>query len=90
MKKINKLLTENPRYRRLQKPLEAAKICDAARELSSGQWSPISFSKGLLTLGVDSSSRAATLQSEKAIIIEKINQKIGERVVEKVRFKIVI
>ena len=88
MEKIKKLLHSNRRYQSFQRRLEAARICQTACELSSRQFEVVSFKNGLLTLAVDSSAQAANLQSEKNKIIEKINQKIGERVVERIRFKI--
>lgn len=88
MRRINKILTENPRYRRFQKPLEAARVCEAAREIARHRFGAVSFKNGLLTLSVQSTNQAANLQSEKYLIIEKINKKIGKRAVEKIRFKI--
>lgn len=92
MKKISKIFSDNPRYRRLRKPLEAAAICDIAREISQGQYhafSVISFRGGLLTVGVSSSAAAANLQAESSKIMAKINQKIGEDKVKRIRFKLV-
>lgn len=87
-KRINNILTRNPRYARLQKPLEAAKVCDIARKLANRRFGVISFKNGLLTLAVNSSAQAGNLQAESQEIIEEINQKIGERRVERIRFKI--
>ena len=88
MKKISKFLSENPRYKRYQKPLEAAEICDRAREIAEGKYNIISFKNGLLTVSVNSSAQAGNLQAESADIIAKINQKIGENKVKRIRFKI--
>ena len=88
MKKISKILSENPRYKRLQKPLEASYICQIADSLADDRYCAISFKNGLLTLGVTSSLAAANLQSGSAKIIDKINQKIGEDKVKRIRFKI--
>lgn len=89
MKKISKFLSENPRYRRLQKPLEAAEICEIARSQSQGLYEIISFKNGLLTVNPRSPAQAATLQVESENIIDKINQKIGRKAVTKIRFKII-
>jgi len=88
MKKLNEFLRHNPKYRALQKPLKAARICEVAREYSKGRFEVISFRAGLLTVGVSSSAEAANLQAESQKIIDEINQKIGENSVERLRFKI--
>lgn len=94
MKKISKFLSENPRYKRFQKPLEAAEVCDAARSIAcvpQGQYHAyniISFREGLLTLACSSSAHAANLQSGQNQIIDQINQKIGRKAVVRIRFKI--
>ena len=79
---------DDPRYRKWQKPLEAAEVCDAARFISEGQYDVISFSRGLLTIACVSSAQAANLQTESEGIMAKINQKIGREAVQKLRFKI--
>jgi len=91
MKKISKTLSDNPRYRRLEKPLMAAEVCEAARAVGEGRFEVISYraaKDGLLTVTVESSAAAGNLQVEAAAIIEKINLKIGEKRVGKIRFKI--
>lgn len=87
MDKISKIIRQS-KYQRFQKPLEAAAICQAARKIAAGRFGVISFKNGLLTLSVENSLQAANLQSESQEIIEKINQKIGERRVQKIRFRI--
>ncbi len=88
LKKISKFLSEDPRYRRLQKPLEAAEICNIARDVAEGQYSIISFSRGLLTVSCTSTNQAAALQPQSQQIIAQINQKLGAAKVKKIRFKI--
>lgn len=88
MKKISKFLSEDPRYRRLQKPLEAAEICQRARELSQGRYEIISFKNGLLAVSCKSSAAAANLQMESQNIIAGLNQKLGSEKVKRIRFKI--
>ncbi len=72
----------------MQKPLEAARVCEIARQQSDGQYRLVSYKNGLLTLAVESPAQAANLQAESSEIIDKINEKIGKGVVEKIRFKI--
>ncbi len=88
MKKINKILTSDPRFKRFQKPLEAAEICECARRVAQQQYIIVSFSGGLLTVSCSTSAQAANLQAESGQIIEKINQKMGENKVKRIRFKI--
>lgn len=88
MKKISEYLRHNPRYKAYKKPLEAAQICDLARNQANGRFGVISFRLGLLTLEVDSSSQATMLQFETQKIIDKINQKLGRPAVKSLRFKI--
>jgi len=85
MDRIDKFLKRNPRYNKLSRPLQAAKVCEAARLLGKDA---IAFKDGLLTLGVGSSAQAANLQAESQRIIEEINQKLGVELVERIRFRI--
>lgn len=88
MDHINKYFRQNPRYAKLQKPLEAAGICDAARSLSDGRFGVVSFNEGVLCLSISSSAEAANLQAESSQIIDKINQKLGKEMVKRIRYKI--
>jgi len=85
---INKHFRQIPRYARLQKPLEAANVCDAARVLADGRFGVISFKAGLLTLSALSSSAANNLQMEIYQIQKELNVKLGQELVEKIRIKI--
>ena len=88
MKKIQHDFRHNPRYLKLQKPLEAANVCDAARGSAQGRFEVISYRQGLLTLAVSNSSEAGNLQMESQKIIDEINKKIGQDKVQNIRFKI--
>ena len=72
----------------MQKPLEAAEICDTARVLAQGKYEVVSYKNGLLTLGCFSPMLAAELQSQTLEIIKKLNDKLKRTTVEKLRFKI--
>lgn len=89
MEQINKLIKTNAKYKRLQKPLEAAKICEIARALSRGRFGAVSFCRGVLCLSVESSTQAANLVLESEKIISALNQKIGQPAIKRLRFKIV-
>jgi len=86
--KFNKIISRGGKFAKLQRPLEAAEICDAARSLSLARFEVISFRQGLLTLAVANSSEAANLQMESQKIIASINKKCGKKAVTNIRFKI--
>ena len=88
MDHINKHFRQIPRYARLQKPLEAANVCDTVRSLANGRFGVISFKAGLLTLSVPSSSAANNLQMETYQIQKELNLKLGKEIVSKIRIKI--
>ena len=87
--KISRIIGHNDKLKRIQKPLEAAAICEAARSVASGRFGIQSFKNGLLTLEVTTSAAAANLHAQQSQIIDEINKKLGKDIVEKVRFKIV-
>lgn len=88
MEKIDRIINSRQNYKRLKKPLKAARVCGLAREIFKDIFEAISFKEGILTVGVSSSAEAASLHPKSEEIAEKINQKLGERTVEKIRFKI--
>lgn len=90
MDHINKHFRQIPRYARLQKPLEAANVCDTALSLAEGRFGVISFKAGLLTLSVSSSSAANNLQMETYKIQKELNIKLKQELVKKIRIKIII
>lgn len=67
--------------------MTAARVCEAARVVARGRFHVISFRDGLLTVGCQNSGEAANLQMESSQLIEEINDKIGETLVQKIRFK---
>ncbi len=88
MDKIDKFLSTNSKYTRLQRPLAAARVCEAARLAAKGRFNIISFKDGLLTAGVENSNEAANLQMENDQIIKEINAKLDQELVKRLRFKI--
>lgn len=88
MKHIKYYLSNNPRYSRYKKPLEAAHVCDMARRQANGRFGVVSFRRGLLTLSVESPAAAANLNADSEKIIKELNKKIGHKAVERLRFKI--
>ena len=88
MDHINKHFQQIPRYVGLQKPLEAANVCQTARLLARGRFDVISFKSGLLTLSAASPSAANNLQLEIYQIQKELNLKLGQELVDKIRVKI--
>jgi hypothetical protein len=89
MDNINNFINHNPKYKGLQKPLTAARVCDTARELSDSRYEVISFKDGLLTLGVGSGAQSAEIQMQSTSIIKEINDKLGKELVLRLRYKII-
>ena len=88
MDNISKFLSNNPKYKRLSKPLTAARVCEAAGVVGNTRFRVVSFRDGLLTVSVKSASVAGNLQMELQEIRDEINQKIGQELVQKMRIKI--
>lgn len=89
MDHINKHFQQIPRYARLQKPLAAANVCDAARELGKGRFGVVSFKDGLLTLQANSPSAANNLRMELYQLQKELNTKLKQELVKQIRIKIV-
>lgn len=89
MNNIDSFMRHNSKYKSLQKPLEAANVCDTARLLAHGRFEVVSFRQGLLTLGVTSPAASTNLQMETSKIIKELNEKLGGELVLKIRLKII-
>jgi predicted nucleic acid-binding Zn ribbon protein len=88
MDKIDKILTRESRYKRFQKPLEAANICAAGASCVDARYNIVSFRNGVLAVGVRSSAEAANLQMKSGQILECVNKKLGKEIVKRLRYKI--
>ena len=88
MDNISKFLKHNSKFQRLAGPLRAAQICDTARGLADGRFDVLSFKDGLITLRVSSAPAAADLQLQSQKIINSINEKVGQKFVQRIRWKI--
>ncbi|MGA2666703.1 MAG: DciA family protein [Patescibacteria group bacterium] len=89
MEKINKILGQQSRYKRIQKPLEAASVCQAATSCIEPPYHIVSFKGGLLTVGTRTMAAAANLQMKSVQIIKCVNKKIGRELVQRLRYKII-
>ena len=89
MDKIDNFLSENPRFKRFQKPLEAARVCDAAAAVIGTHAKVVSFKLKVLTVAVSSAAARYRLQSDLENFRALINQKLGQESIEKIRVKII-
>lgn len=89
MDHINNSFSDNTKYQRLKKPLQAAKVCEEARKQAHARYEVISFRDGLLTIGIKNSSQAMEIQMQSQNIIEGINRELGKEMVKKIRYKII-
>ena len=85
---INKILSGQSRFKRFQKPMEAARVCEAGTSCVEPRGKALSFKDGLLTVEVSSSASAANMQMESAEILECINKKLGQDLVQKLKYKV--
>jgi hypothetical protein len=86
--KISKLLEKKIKKRKASDIYLASLVCYAALKIGSGLFKPISFKDGVLLVEASNSSSASTIQLSQAQIIEKINQKLGQEAVKKIRIRI--
>ncbi len=74
-----------------QKGLTAAttgsQVCFWADEWAKGAFTPISFSRGVLKVAVDSAAAAQELQMECEKLMNHLNNKAGKKIVIKVRIE---
>jgi predicted nucleic acid-binding Zn ribbon protein len=77
------------RYKRFQKPMQAARVCEAGNTCVSPRGRAVTFKDGLLTVELSSGASAANMQMESAGILECINKKLGQDLVKKLKYKIV-
>jgi hypothetical protein len=68
----------------LLKNFFAAKVCEAAKKISKGEFEPVSFRNGALKVTVNSSGRGHILKLKQKEFIEKINTELGKEQVERI------
>lgn len=86
--KVSKLLERKIKKKRTSNPLLCSAICYTALKVGDDLFKPISFKDGILSVSVSDSSSAQVVQLSQAQIIEKINQKLGQEIVKKIRIKV--
>lgn len=87
-KKAGDLLQKELNKKNLAGSAEASFICYVANEIFAGKYKAISFRNRVLEIGVNSNFKAIKLQADSQNIIKNINNKLGKKIIEKIRFKI--
>lgn len=85
MEKLDKILRHRLKEKGLSGAAEGAEVCFWAEKWGKSRCRPISFSNGVLKLSVTSSSEASELQMESEKLIEFVNQKLGKKIVQRIR-----
>lgn len=85
---INKILNARANKYGLKNVADAARICFEAKAVSDGEFEPISFRNGILTISVANNILASKIQMKSSSIIKKINQKVGGEKIKRVKFRI--
>jgi hypothetical protein len=85
MDKLSKILKGSLARRGLLKPSEGAEICFYAEKWGKLPFCPISFSKGVLKVSVDSSAVSSELHMQADDLLGFINKKLGKKMVRQLR-----
>lgn len=88
MEKLNKILQASLNKKGIGKEALAAQVCYYAYVWSNGECKPVSFQRGVLKIGVKSSSQSSEYQMKQEEIIKFINEKLKKVLVREVRFVI--
>lgn len=87
--KVSRVLEKKIKKKEAPNPFLSSVVCYAALKISGGLFEPISFKDGELLVSAPNSSSASAIQLSQAQIIEKINQKLGQAIVKKIRIRVV-
>ena len=85
MEKLDKILDKALAKKGLLKQARGAEICFYSESWNRIPFSPISFSKGILKVSVESSVAASELSMKEEELINFINEKAGYKAVKKLR-----
>jgi len=80
---IQDVLTRRLAHHGLLGSYVASKVCDAAKKVAKGEFEPISFAKGVLKVGVNSSGKGHKIKLLEQQLIVEINQALGSRGVKR-------
>jgi len=85
---IRNILFRRLKHFGLEKQAIAARVCAVAKDAAKGDFEIISFKNGTLKIRVESPAKAHLVRLSQNKIIAKINQKLGQELVKKIRFEI--
>jgi hypothetical protein len=89
MDKIGKILHSSLAKSGIGKEAVAAEICYWADKMACGEFRALSFLNGTLKISVSSSTAASEVQIKEEGIIESINEKIGKKLIKKIRIMVI-
>lgn len=84
MEKLGDIL----RYTRPQRVLTAAMVCHQAQQVVGAGAVVVSFNQGALKLKVADNYQAAQLAQDNLGLIERVNQRLGQPLVKKLKFEV--
>ena len=87
MDKLGDFLNDAVNRKGLSAAYTGSLVCFWADEWAKGRFTPISYSRGVLKVAVDSAAAAQELQMEEESIINHLNLKAGRKLVEKIRIE---
>ncbi len=64
----------------LEKAYDASIVCDAAKKVAKGRFSPISFKRGVLKIFVSSPAKASLLKLQEESIIKEVEEASNARI----------
>ena len=85
MEKIDKYLISTMAKKGLGETALGSLVCFWASEWSTGRFEPISFSRGILNVSVQSSAAASELHIIEDDLISFLNEKASRKIVRRVR-----
>lgn len=85
--KLSKILPVRIAHYGLSKQATASQVCFIAAKFSNNRFEPVSFKNNTLVIKVNSPLASQELQADKEKIINQINQKLGQDLVKKLRFR---
>lgn len=86
--KVSSLLDKKIQKRGAASALLSSRVCYIALKIGEDLFKPISFRNGILLVLVSDSASATSLQLSQEQIMEKINQKLGQEIVKKIRVRV--
>ena len=86
--KISDILARRIAHLGLGRQVGAARICAVAREISGGEFEPVSFRGGTLKVRASSSAKAHLIKLKERETLRQINSRLGRELVKKIVFEV--